>query len=58
MVFKTTLVTLFQLYRGGQFSLVKETGVPCEDHRSAWSHWQTISQNVVLTTPRKEWGSC
>jgi len=38
MVFKTTLVTLFQLYLGGQFSLVKETGVPCENQRSAGSH--------------------
>ena len=28
----TPLSTLFQLYRGGQFYLVEETGVPEENH--------------------------
>jgi hypothetical protein len=27
------LSTIFQLYRGGQFNLVDETGVPRENHR-------------------------
>jgi hypothetical protein len=32
-------------------SLVEETGVPGENHRPATSHWQTLSRNVVLSTP-------
>jgi len=32
------LSTIFQLYRGGQFYLVEETGVPGENVRSAASH--------------------
>ena len=31
--------------------LVEETTVPGESHRPAASHWQTLSQNVVLSTP-------
>jgi Na+-transporting NADH:ubiquinone oxidoreductase subunit NqrC len=27
---------------------VEETGVPGENHRPAASHWQTLSQNIVL----------
>jgi hypothetical protein len=27
--------------------LVKETGVPGENHQPAASHWQTLSHNVV-----------
>ena len=35
----TTLSTIFQLHRGGQlFSVVKEMGVPVENHRPAASH--------------------
>ena len=30
----TPFSTIFQLYRGGQFLLVEETGVPGENHRS------------------------
>ena len=33
-------------------SLVVETGVPRENHRPALSHWQTLSRNVVSSTPR------
>ena len=36
---------------------VEETGVPEENHRLDPSHWQTLSHNVVLSTPRHEWGS-
>jgi len=32
--------------------LVEETGVPGENHRPAASHWQILSLNVVLSTPR------
>ena len=32
-------------------SLVEEIGVPGENHRSASSHRQTLSHNVVLSTP-------
>jgi len=32
--------------------LVEDTGVPGENHRPAASHWQTLSHNVVLYTPR------
>ena len=32
------LSTIFQLYRGGQFLLVGEAGVPGENHPPAVSH--------------------
>jgi hypothetical protein len=32
--------------------LVEETGLPGENHRPAASHWQTLSNNVVSSTPR------
>ena len=32
--------------------IVEETGVPRENHRSAASHWQTLSHNVVSSTTR------
>jgi hypothetical protein len=31
---------------------VEETGVPGENHWPVESHWQTLSQNVVSSTPR------
>jgi hypothetical protein len=31
--------------------LVEETIVPRENHRPAASHWQTLSHNVVSSTP-------
>jgi hypothetical protein len=34
--------TIFQLYRGGQFLLVGETGVHGENHQSVVSHLQRI----------------
>jgi hypothetical protein len=30
---------------------IEETRVPGENYRSATSHWQTLSHNVVLSTP-------
>ena len=32
--------------------LAEETGVPGENHRLVTSHWQTLSHNVVSSTPR------
>ena len=32
--------------------LVEETGVPAENHRPVASHWQTVSHNVLSSTPR------
>jgi len=37
--------------------LVKETRVPGKNHWPATSHGQTLSHNVVSSTPRYEWGS-
>ena len=34
--------------------LVEKTGVHWENHRPDASHWQTISHNIVLSTPRQE----
>jgi hypothetical protein len=36
--------------------LVEETGEPGENHWPVTSHWQTLSHNVVLSTPRHERG--
>jgi hypothetical protein len=36
----------------GSVLLVEETGVPCENHRPVPSHRQTLSHNVVSSTPR------
>jgi hypothetical protein len=38
-------------------TFVAEIGVPREIHRSVASHWQTLSHNVLSSTPRHEWGS-
>jgi hypothetical protein len=37
--------------------LVEESGVLSENHRPVQSHWQTLSHNVVSSTPRHEWCS-
>ena len=34
--------------------LVEKTGVPGENHRPVASHGQTLSHNVVSSTPRHE----
>jgi len=33
---------------------VEETGVPGENHRYVASHWQTLSHNIVSSTPHHE----
>ena len=50
------LSTLFQLYRG-LAKLEEETRVPGENHRPVTSHRQTLSHNVVSSTPRHEQAS-
>ena len=51
LCYLTPLSTIFQLYRGGHVFLVEETGGPAENHRPVASQWQTLSHNVVLSTP-------
>jgi hypothetical protein len=36
------------------WSVLEETGVPGENHRSFASYWETLSHNVVSSTPRHE----
>jgi len=35
--------------------LVQETRVPGENHQPVASHWQTLSHNVVSSTPHPLW---
>jgi hypothetical protein len=35
--------------------LVEETRVPGETNQPSPSHWQTLSHNVVSSTPSHEW---
>ena len=55
MVFTTTLnnISFISWGCGGGWSalLVEKSRVPGENHRPATSHRQTISHNVVLSTP-------
>jgi hypothetical protein len=37
--------------------LVEETGVPGKNHRPVASHGQTLSHNIVSSTPHHERGS-
>jgi hypothetical protein len=39
------------------FLLMDETGVPGENHRHITSHRQTLSHQVVSSTPGHEWDS-
>jgi hypothetical protein len=48
---------MFQQYFSyfvGSVLLIEETGVPGEKHRPVASHWQTLSHNVVSSTPRHQ----
>ena len=56
MVFYTTFKNISGIsWRSGV--LVDETGVPAENHRYIASHWQTLSNNVISSTPRHELSS-
>ena len=52
MVFNTTFNNISVI--SWSALLVKETGVPIENHQSAASHLQTLSHNVVSSTPRHD----
>jgi hypothetical protein len=54
MVFNAKNVNNISVISLGSVLLVEETGIPGENHWSVTSHWQTLSHNVVLGTPRFE----
>jgi hypothetical protein len=43
--------TMLHLLSWQSVLLMDETGVPGENHRPVASHWQTLSNNVVSSTP-------
>ena len=55
MVFNATFNDISVILRS--VLLVEETGVPWEKHPPVTSHWQTLSHNVVSSTPCHEWDS-
>jgi hypothetical protein len=44
--------TIFRFFSWRSVLLMEETGVPGENHRPVTSNWQTLSHNVVSSTPR------
>jgi len=50
MVFNTTFNNISDI-SWRSVSLVEEAGIPWENHLPAASHWQTLSHNVVSSTP-------
>ena len=53
MVFNATYNSISAISLG-LVLLVEKTGVPREHHRPFVSHWQTLSHNVVSSTPHHE----
>jgi hypothetical protein len=53
MVFNATFNNISDI-SWGSVLLVKETGIPGENHQPVESHWQTLSHNVVSSTPCHE----
>jgi len=51
MVFSTTFINI-SVISWRSVLLVEETRVPGEKHRPVTSNWQTLSHNVVSSTPR------
>jgi len=56
MVFNTTFNNI-SVISWRSVLLVEETGVLGETHQPVASRWQTLSHNVVSSTPRHERGS-
>jgi hypothetical protein len=55
MVFNATFNNISVILRLSVL-YVEETWVLGENHWPVVSHWQTLSHNVVSSTPRHEWG--
>jgi hypothetical protein len=55
MVFNTTFNNI-SVISWQSVLLVEETGVPRENHRPVASHGQTLSHNVVSSTPHHDRG--
>jgi hypothetical protein len=53
MVFNATFNNI-SVISWGSVLLVEETGVPGENHWPVASQWQTLSHNVVSSTPHHE----
>jgi len=53
MVFNATF-NIISVISWRSFLLVGKTGALGENHRSAASHWQTLSLDVVSSTPSHE----
>jgi hypothetical protein len=51
MVFNVTFNNI-SVISGRSVLLVEESEVPGENHRPAASHWRTLSNNVLSSTPR------
>ena len=56
MVFNATFISI-SVISWLSCLLVEKTGVPGKSHRPVASHCQTISHNIVSSTPRHERGS-
>jgi hypothetical protein len=54
MVFNTTFNNI-SVFLWWSVLLVEETVVPGENHRNVTCHWQTLSHNVVSSTPCHAW---
>ena len=50
MVFTATFINILDI-SWRLVLLVEKTGVPRVNHRPVTSHWQTLSHNVILSTP-------
>ena len=51
-VFNATFNNISAISRHSVLLLMEKSGVPAENHRSATSHWQTLSHNVASSTHR------